>query len=491
MFTLLHLSDLHRAAAEPISNDEIMSSLISDRARLGTEQPPIATPDAIIVSGDLVQGLPPRSLAYPEGLMQQYDAALDLLTRLADAFLEGDRSRLVMIPGNHDVDFNQSLESMVEVKAKKADVQGLLFAPGPENPYRWSWSEGKLYRIGNAEQYEDRFKYYCDTFSNFYDRVPLAYDVDPFSYSNVFELDAGRIVVVAFNSCNGNDCFNSVGDIPRAEIARSHLRIAETGKPYRLKMAVWHHDLSGPPRRSDYMDKEIVKLMIDKGFRLGLHGHQHKANAAPESIYTATRTSMVVVGAGSLCAGTFEVPRGVSRQYNIIEIATDHRSARVHVREAKVTNIFTRGRFIDLDDASFQDLEWTPEEGSQLQAEGARATGEPLLARVERIESLIAEGRAAEALAQLELDAKVLGRHGRLLVTKALVEAKDWPNLQHHLTLPESADELTQLVTALVRQKLWQQAKDLLRAPIASNLLSGPNVTDLEQLVNAEEAMSR
>ena len=59
MFTLLHISDLHRAVAEPFSNDEIMSSLLADmEQRYPTESPPIAKPDAIVVSGDLVQGLP-------------------------------------------------------------------------------------------------------------------------------------------------------------------------------------------------------------------------------------------------------------------------------------------------------------------------------------------------------------------------------------------------------------------------------------------------
>src|SRR4051794_156320 len=72
MFTLLHIPDLHRSANEPFRNEEIMSSLVADVERYPSERPSISKPDAIIVSGDLVQGLPLRSPAYPAGLVAQY-----------------------------------------------------------------------------------------------------------------------------------------------------------------------------------------------------------------------------------------------------------------------------------------------------------------------------------------------------------------------------------------------------------------------------------
>lgn len=173
MFTLLHISDLHRAANEPFSNEEIISSLVADVNRYPSERPTISKPDAIIVSGDLVHGLPLRSAAYPAGLVAQYEIALDLLKRLTDTFLGADRSKLLMIPGNHDVDFNQSFAAMEEVKAKKEHVKGLVFSNTPDNPHRWSWSDGKLYRVSKPLAYEDRFRYYCDMFNKFYDGVTL------------------------------------------------------------------------------------------------------------------------------------------------------------------------------------------------------------------------------------------------------------------------------------------------------------------------------
>lgn len=489
MFTVLHISDLHRAVNEPFSNEEIISSLLADVVRYPLERPPISKPNAIVVSGDLVQGLSLDSTTYPAGLVAQYEVAFDLLRRLADTFLEGDRSKLVMIPGNHDVDFNQSLAAMAEVSVRTEDVKGLLFGSMPDNPYRWNWNSGKLYKIGNPIAYEDRFRYYCDTFNKFYEDVPLAYSANPNAYSNLFELDNGRIILAAFNSCHGNDCFNYVGSIPSAEIAKCHLRISASGKQYRLKMAVWHHDLAGPPRRSDYMDSALVKLMIDKGFRLGLHGHQHKANAVPEWVYTARRTSMVVVSAGSLCAGVHDIPRGVSREYNVVEIDQSYAKARVHVREAKVSNIFAAGRFIDIGGDSYEDVEWIPEEQGPVPPVGLAV--ESPLNRVARIEALIAEGKAMDALTELDANSHGLGRHGRMLITRALNEIRDWPTLLRHLATPENSEEAALLVTAMAKQKQWSQATDFLKTPCAEVLLSGPEITYLEQMVRAEEAISR
>ncbi len=487
MFTLLHISDLHRSVDEPFTNEEIMSSLVADVARYPYGQPTISKPDAIIISGDLVQGLALGSPHYPSGLVAQYEVAFDLLKRMADIFLDGDRSKLVIIPGNHDVDFNQSLSAMVEVKVRKENVKGLLFGSAPDNPHRWSWNDGKLFKISNPTAYEDRFRYYCENFTKFYEGTALAYPVDPSDYFNLFELNESQIIVAAFNSCHSNDCFNHVGDIPTSEIAKCHLKISQSGKQYRLKIAVWHHDTTGPPKRSDYMDSAVVKLMIDRGFRLGLHGHQHKAHASPEWIFTSRRTSMVVVSAGSLCAGTFDIPRGVSREYNVIEIDPSYAKARVHVREARVQNIFAAGRFIEIGDESFEDVDWVPEELAQPSPTG---TDNSSVASVARIETLLAEGKVAEAVTELDRISNSLGRHGRKLLTKALIETKNWARLLCHLAAPENAQEAAVLVTAMCKQKQWQKASDFLATPAAKTLLSNLEITHLNNMVQAEKEIS-
>ena len=108
MFTLMHISDLHRSISAPISNNELLSSLVLDRDKCSNEQPSINNPDAIIVSGDLVQGLPIGHIGYPADLERQYEEAFAFLVELANTFVEGDRSKVIVVPGNHDVDWTRA-----------------------------------------------------------------------------------------------------------------------------------------------------------------------------------------------------------------------------------------------------------------------------------------------------------------------------------------------------------------------------------------------
>jgi hypothetical protein len=66
------------------------------------------------------------------------------------------------------------------------------------------------------------------------------------------------------------------------------------------------------------MSVDFVKEMIDRDFRLDLHGHQHKSQVTPEDIQTPDEAIMTVVSAGSLCAGPKDLPVGTHRQYNVI-----------------------------------------------------------------------------------------------------------------------------------------------------------------------------
>jgi hypothetical protein len=200
VYTILHISDLHRSLAYPFANEEILAALHADITRAAREDPPITPPDAIIVSGDLVQGLPLNSTDYPDGLKEQYRVALELLGGLADTFVAGDRAKVVLIPGNHDVDFNKSLTSMELVDVSPSEVYPRLH--GPEgHMYRWSLKQGKLYRIRDWPLYEERFWLFNETYNNFYRDATLAHHIDPRRPCNVFELCNGEIALCAFNSC--------------------------------------------------------------------------------------------------------------------------------------------------------------------------------------------------------------------------------------------------------------------------------------------------
>lgn len=58
MYTILQISDLHRSRDEPVDNDTLVAALLGDRDRYIGETPIVPSPDAIVVSGDLIQGAP-------------------------------------------------------------------------------------------------------------------------------------------------------------------------------------------------------------------------------------------------------------------------------------------------------------------------------------------------------------------------------------------------------------------------------------------------
>lgn len=112
MFSILHISDLHRFPAEPVDNDALIAALLADRDRYLAETPIVPSPDAIIVSGDLIQGASIDCPDWQKSIEEQYSVARTFFDRLINRFLNGDRSKLIIVPGNHDICWNTSFTSM-------------------------------------------------------------------------------------------------------------------------------------------------------------------------------------------------------------------------------------------------------------------------------------------------------------------------------------------------------------------------------------------
>jgi predicted phosphodiesterase len=445
MYSILHITDLHRAKNDPISNSELLSALISDRECYEREIPPIRMPDAIVVSGDVIQGVPLNHANYESDLAAQYRVAHDFLVSLADRFLKGDRTKIIIVPGNHDIDWNVAFSSMVAVEPDSgpSNIPAALFEPG--SPYRWDWKNQCLYKVQDNTLYDQRLAAFWEFFENFYSGHEGMLRVAPWSDANLYSLDEGRIGIAAFNSCVGNDCFAFHGEISRQAVAQAHLDLKDLG-PWRLRIAVWHHDIEGPPHRTDYMDIEVVRGMIGRGFRLGLYGHQHKVQITPQHARLLDEETMVLASAGSLCAGRRELPMGALRGYSIIEIRDDYSGARVHIREMRIANLFSRAILRDFEGRSYVDLEWT----TPLDAAGRpeNPVGEARIAIMRKAEDALHEGGdAAETLQLLlQLD-EPLDAFGRRLLLAAA--GRVGPLKVIEMTgAPKTIEELVNLIDA-------------------------------------------
>lgn len=443
MFSILHITDLHRSKTDPISNPELLSALLSDRDRYVVENPPIRAPDAIVVSGDLIQGVTLGATDSAAELGAQYEVAHQFIADLTDRFLGGDRSKVIIVPGNHDIDWNAAFAAMEEVDPATGPLSlpGALYEQGSR--YRWDWKSRRLYRIKDDAAYASRLDAFWSFFDRFYSGVTGMLSVSRGSDANLYSLDDGRIGVAAFNSCAGNDCFSFHGEIPREAVAQAYMDLKDRG-PWRLRIAVWHHDIEGPPNRADYMDADIVRGMIGRGFRLGLYGHQHRLQVTPQHARLLDDETMAIASAGSLCADRWELPTGALRGYSIIEISDDYSSARVHVREMGFANLFTRAVLRDFSGRSHVDLTWT----TPLDAGGRPE--DPVAQRTTRAvreaeEALRAHHDPARALELLTASGLADHPFGRRLLLEAAQAAGDPRRTVAALGEPRTVEELVAL----------------------------------------------
>ena len=272
MPTLLHISDLHRTSGPRLRNDELFTAILSDSPRWKLDG--IPDPDLIIVSGDLIQGVNPEDFdaaSADDEISRQYEEASDLLGRLADEFLNCDRARLIMVPGNHDVDWPRSLASMRPTKDYPRDIGRR--SRQPSSLYRWSWKNCQAYTIADSNLYATRLDHFNTFRARFYENIDDSCGLkvnDDFLFSEYPDIG---LAVGGFSSWYGNDCFCHVGDISPSALAESQSLIAKSTMP--VAVAVWHHGIVGGPRHHDYMDQRVVHRLIDFGFNVGLHGHQH------------------------------------------------------------------------------------------------------------------------------------------------------------------------------------------------------------------------
>lgn len=378
------------------------------------------------------------------------------LNELATRFLDGDRSRLVIIPGNHDVCWNTAYASMKPVAESEypSDIHRALTEP--DSRYRWSWKKRTLFQIHDEALYSQRLAAYWDFAENFYNGVALPIPIDRARAFQLFELDQRRIVVAAFDSTHGNDCFGYSGAIPTGAVARCNLHLRDAGHDYRLRLAVWHHSLQGPPAKDDYMDVSQIHEMTGLRFQLGMHGHQHLAEATTHYVYLGESQSMAVVSAGSLCAGSRELPRGINRQYNVIVINDGYLTGRVHVREMAEGSQFKRK-----DNGAFRqgyvDIAW--QSNTDMAGRLVNASHRNDRRSIAAAEDALKRSNAREALSLLDGIELSPGSYARSIAMRAAHASSDWKRLADIVRKPASLEEGVWLITALINTGAFKDAK--------------------------------
>lgn len=447
--SILHISDLHRSASDPVDNSEIISSLLTDRDQYVIHSPPIKKPDTIVVSGDIIQGTWLGDPDFANILAAQYEQAALLLNDITERFVGGDRTKIAICAGNHDVCWNTAFAAMSkinDVKELKRLSHHDLF--DPDSQYRWNWKEKKAYKIHDPSLYETRLSQYWDFLEKFYKDTKLKFSIDRNRGYNIFEVVKGRVVIAAFNSVRGNDCFAFHGSIAAKDVADCSIALRDCDQKYALKIAVWHHGIYTPPPSTDFMSMDPLFDLANHGFGLGLHGHQHQAAHTVQYIHVPEQRCFPIVSAGSLCAGAKELPTGHNRQYNVIEIADDFASGKVHIRERTKGNIFTASLRPEFGLNGAIDLDFDPPNMLSREA-GSNLADVAETRQIALAEEFLRSGKASEAvaiLASCKLDGNPFARR---TFFEAIRESEDWTSLTNYGIEPHTAAELAVVCEAI------------------------------------------
>ena len=303
-------------------------------------------------------------------------------------------------------------------------------------------------------------KYYWELVERFYTGLSPVIPIDRSRGYQLFELCDRRIVVAAFDSITANDCFNFSGAIPRGAVARCDLALRDIGHSYDLRIAVWHHSIHGPPLKDDYMEVSQVLQMAGLGFQLGLHGHQHVAAAETHYVHLSEQQSMAVISAGSLCAGSRELPRGVNRQYNVIVIENDFARARVHVREMVEGEQFSRkgsGAF----STGFVEVNWRAP--TDVMGNVVSASLENIRRSTIQAEQELQARHPAKALKYLEGIKLHPDSHARRVAIQAAIDLDDPKRLIEIIRRPHSVEEAILFASAHIKMRSVEEAEVILR----------------------------
>lgn len=362
-FSILHISDLHKNLSDEVPNEWLVDSIAHDFNRFEENSPPILKPQICIVSGDLVYGISPVEADASKELERQYSEAYDFLVKLSDRFFDRDRSRVIIVPGNHDIDFSEVMGSglAVPIPATQEEKVNLIAELFHANSHlRWSWRELEFFRINDFKKYLNRLKPFADMYEKFY-LDKRSYSLDPDSQYSVFDYPDLNFSVLALNSCHNNDPLQRYGIVNPSALTAACREARSPKRSGWVVAATWHHNLAGGPMQDDFLDASFLQILIDAGTSLGFHGHQHRADCFDERYRLGNNPRKItIVSAGTLCAEPKNISPGVSRGYNIVELDTEIWTGRVHQRQMvnQLENmpVWGPGHFVD-SNASYLDFD--------------------------------------------------------------------------------------------------------------------------------------
>lgn len=287
MLRILHISDIHIKSEKEAK--VYRSQLETDLKK----ELKINRLDYMVISGDIAN--------YSN--VDDYNAAFDFIDGIVKHF-GLDSSRIIIVPGNHDLSWDSSEDAYLFYPKRK------LLASPPEDLIIPAGEAGALIR--DDEKYPERFR----NFSNFYKRLHGSddYPLDPDKQGLVYFHTNDSILFLTLNSSWEVDhYFTKRISINTEALANALDQIRKDKYDKWLKIAVWHHPLTGSEGIKNH---HFIQQLAVNGFKVVLHGHIHEAS---EGFYKYDNNRNVhLVGAGTFGAPIRQQTPGIPLQYNLL-----------------------------------------------------------------------------------------------------------------------------------------------------------------------------
>jgi serine/threonine protein kinase/predicted MPP superfamily phosphohydrolase len=286
----LHISDLQLSTSQTYDTNVALKALLYDIDKriewYGLH------PDFIAVTGDIAHS----------GQPSEYDLARQFFDELL--YTTGlNKSRLFLVPGNHDVDqesVSQGARNIGESLTDQQVVNAILASP-----------EDRQLMFA-------RFGSYA-AFVNSYVGEHLRFDKDRYFYIHTLELLGRRIAVLGLNSAWLST--SEQDDVKGLVIGERQVRSTlEQSTDADLRIALIHHAFD---QLREFDRKDVEPMLVD-GCDFVLHGHVHQTS---ELTLRGPDTNAMIIAAGACrAAGYFP------NSYNFVQLNLEAGTGTVHLR---------------------------------------------------------------------------------------------------------------------------------------------------------------
>lgn len=300
--TWLHISDLHYREEHGYQIGIVEKALLEDVKRTIDEKS--LAPDFVAFTGDLAFSGQDKQYAWVEGF----------LSRLLETVGITDRSRIFLVPGNHDIDRSRidkiTARGALDTLGNSEDIAEFL---GPQG-YRASVFA--------------KFKPYFDFFSRFHNAADMLNDRDYF-WTRRVRVGKTVIGVLGINSTwmsgfrkDQNDKVIDEGAlvIGERQVYEAIQKVEQEGGADIL-VALMHHPLDV---LGESNDKQLVQALLRRKCDFVLHGHMHHADVMQVASLDG---DTVVIPAGA-CYDRRDRPSG----YNFVRFDVTTGQGTVYLR---------------------------------------------------------------------------------------------------------------------------------------------------------------